>query len=393
MTAGHLRSQIRHLSVQQSLALDAPGLVVRTRTSNALDFALLVQDLVPLLEAYERACHTEDAAQRLELASAICQGVSPDADLFVNRIVLLGAYSMIEHVFITTNPEGSIEYTPLGRRHLHMLDRYEELMARLAKSLSEDCRRFRPLAGTYSPFGVLYGFTSHLLEHMALKASQPDAETRFSLEDVFVCEDAVIGKLDWVKGWRKLPHLTREVEQRFDYPQQFAEEIFERLDRALSRRAAATGSHDVEKNGKLLIESSDAHAGTPANPVTQESERVVRESAAGGTDLPVRYVVSSDAQQVAAQNAAAYDETRLLNDRQEGKFLVSYQTSGGWVAITKDVLTEMLGAEDDVHVRRLPASAAQVLQLMCPRLVSLPNESPSPARELDALGGLANQER
>jgi hypothetical protein len=229
MTGGHLRSQLRHLSMQKAVSLDDPSLVLSTRTSNALDFALLIQELVPLLEAYEHAWHTADGLKRIELAGAICQGISADAELFVNRVALLGAYSMIEHLFIATNRDGYVGYTPMGQRHIQLLQEYGALIDRLSKPLSEDCSHFRPVAGAYSPYGVLYGFTSHLVEHMALKASQPDAVTRFSLEDVFVGEDANADKLHWVTGWRKLPHLTREVQKLFDYPQQFAEDMFDRL--------------------------------------------------------------------------------------------------------------------------------------------------------------------
>jgi hypothetical protein len=55
MAAGHLRSQIRYHAVKRDVGLDDPSLVSSTRSTNALDFALLVQDLVPLLEAYEQA--------------------------------------------------------------------------------------------------------------------------------------------------------------------------------------------------------------------------------------------------------------------------------------------------------------------------------------------------
>ncbi len=51
-------------------------------------------------------------------------------------------------------------------------------------------------------------------------------------------------------------------------------------------------------------------------------------------------------------------------------FLVSYKTSGGWVAITKDILTEVLGAGRDVKIVGLPRVAVGVLQLMCPNLLS-----------------------
>ena len=106
MAAGHLRSQIRYYSIKKAVSLDEKSLVLSTRNSNALDFALLIQELVPLLEAYEHAWHSDDGQKRLELADAICQGISPDPELFLNRVELLGAYSMIEHLFITTDRDG-----------------------------------------------------------------------------------------------------------------------------------------------------------------------------------------------------------------------------------------------------------------------------------------------
>src|SRR6185295_1895652 len=273
--------------------------VLSTRDTNALDFALLIQELVPLLAAYEDACQRDDSPKRLELADAICQGISPDPELFLNRVDLLGAYSMIETLFITTVPDGHAVYTPMGRRHVQLLQDYEERIARVAKALSEDCPRFRPVAGAYSPYGVLFGFSADLVKHMALKASQPDAESRFGLEDVFVAGAAE--KLAWVSGWRTLPHLTRDVQRLFDYPQQFAEDIFNRIAQALSGGAVSTG--------RLFVPGTDV-ADVP--------------------DLPARYIRSSDEQ--------------FLNDRREGKFLVSYETPAGWRAITKTMLTEVLGA-------------------------------------------------
>jgi len=362
MTGGHLRSQTRHLSIQKAVSLDEPSLVVSTRTSNALDFALLIQELVPLLEAYEHAWQTADGPRRLELASAICQGISADAELFVNQVVLLGAYSMIEYLFVTTNHNGQVGYTPMGQRHVQLLQEYEALIGRLSKPLFEDCPRFRPAAGAYSPYGLLYGFTSHLIEHMALKASQPDAVPRFSLEDVFVGEETNAGRLDWVSGWRKLPHLTREVQQLFDYPQQFAEDIFDRLEQALRRRVAGHAVNGGVRSGRLFIGSDDPpHVDSTTAPIA---------------DLPVRYIASSDMQLVAAQKAVFCDEPRLLSDRREGKYVVSYKTSGGWVAITKDILTEVLGTGRDVRMAGLPAAAMGVLTLMCPQLVNLPETAP-----------------
>jgi hypothetical protein len=79
-----------------------------------------------------------------------------------------------------------------------------------------------------------------------------------------------------VSGWRKLPHLKPEVAKLFDYPQQFAEDIFNRIEQALRRQADSKAS---------LI-----------------------------PDLPVRYIGSSDMEIVAAHKADFYDEPRLSSE-------------------------------------------------------------------------------
>jgi hypothetical protein len=85
-------------------------------------------------------------------------------------------------------------------------------------------------------------------------------------------------------------------------------------------------------------------------------------------DLPLQYIVSSDPQLVAAHKAEAKDEEDLLHCRMEGEFLVSYKTAGGWLAITKDMLTDALGAGRNTKLA-LPHAASEVLRLMCPNLV------------------------
>ena len=357
MAAGHLRSQIRYHSVKKAVTLDEQSLVLSTRNTNALDFALLIQDLVPLLEAYEHACHGNDGEKRLELADAICQGISPDPELFLDRVDLLGAYSMIEHLFVATDRDGQVVYTPMGTRHVQLFHEYEARIERASKALSDDCSHFRPVANAYSPYGVLYGFSTDLIEHMALKTLQPDAVHDFSLEDVFVAGEA--DKLAWVSGWRKLPHLKPEVIRLFDYPQQFAEDIFGRIEKALRSRAASGATNGRVQTGRLFILPAD--------------DRQADAQASVIPDLPVRYIRSSDMEMVAAHKADAGDETQILSDRQEGRCVVSYKTRGGWVAITKAILTEILGAGRDVKIIGLPPEAVGVLNLMCPNLVVLPD--------------------
>jgi hypothetical protein len=273
----------------------------------------------------------------------------------VNRVELLGAYSMIEHLFITTDGDGHAVYTLMGRRHAQLLQEYGARIGRVSKPLHDDCPHFRPVAGACSPYGVLYGFSSDLVEHMAFKTLQPDAVTHFSLEDVFVGGDASTDKLAWVSSWRKLPHLKPDVQKLFDYPQQFAEEVFDRIERALRTRVSGREADAVVQTGRLfIVPGVDLQADAEASLIP---------------DLPVRYIGSSDKEIVAAQKADFSDEPHLLSDRREGKCVLSYQTPGGWVAISKAILTEVLGAGRDVKIVGLPPVAADVLTLMCPNLV------------------------
>jgi hypothetical protein len=355
MLGGHLTSQIRHYCTKNGVSINEHSVVVRTRTSNALDFALLVQGLVELLKAYAIALQSGDERMRLDMAGAICQGISPDPELFLNRVDLLSAYSMIEHVFIATDREGHVVYSPLGRRHVQLLREYGALIDRLIKSLRNDFPRFRPVDGGCSPYGVMFGLPSNLIEHMALKTLQPDAETRFSLEDVFDDGDTSAAKLAWVNGWRKLPHIDRGAQRLYDYPQQFAEDIYDRIDSELRRRDSDAEACDDSRTGRLYIVFGD-------DPETDSKSSAIPE-------LPAQYFRSSDRQIVAAHKAEPYDRAQLLHERQEGHFLVSYETPGGWIALKKDLLTEVLEAGREARIVGLPLDAAQVLRFMCTGLV------------------------
>jgi hypothetical protein len=368
MLGGHLTSQIRYYCTKDCVSINEHSVVLRTRTSNALDFALLIQGLVALLKAYARALLSGDERMRLDMAGAICQGISADPELFLNRVDMLSAYSMIEHVFIATNREGHVVYSPLGQRHVQLLKEYGALIDRLTRSLRDDSPRFRPVAGGCSPYGVIFGLPSHLIEHMALKALQHDAETRFSLEDVFEDwatsaddGDTSAAKLAWVNGWRKLPHIDREVQRLYDYPQQFAEDIYDRIEHELSEASLAklrdsnAEACDGSRTGRLYIVSGD--------------DLETDSKAAAIPELPARYFGSSDRQIVAAHKAEPYDRAQLLRERQEGHFLVSYETPGGWIALKKDLLAEVLGVGRDARIAGLPLDAAQVLRFMCTDLV------------------------
>lgn len=351
MLGGHLTSQIRHYCTKDGVSINEHSVVLRTRTSNALDFALLVQGLVALLKAYDCALLSGDERMRLDMAGAICQGISADPELFLNRVDLLSAYSMIEHVFIAVDREGHVVYSPLGQRHVQLLEEYGALINRLTRPLRDDFPRFRPIDGGCSAYGVVFGTPSILTELMALKTLQRDAETRFSLEDVFDDGDTSAAKLAWVNGWRKLPHIDPEVQRLYDYPQQFAEDIYDRIEHEIRRRDSNAEASGGSRTGRLYIVAGDG-------PETDSKASAIPE-------LPARYFRSSDRQIVAAHKAEPYDRAQLLYERKEGHFLVSYETPGGWIALKKDLLAEVLGAGRDARIVGLPPSAAQVLRLIC----------------------------
>ena len=354
LAGGHLRSYLHFQVVQKGVPFGDSGLVVLTRKSNALDFSLLIHGLVVLLDGYERAVDSGDSKKRLELADAICQGVSPDPDLLVDRVDLLAAYTMVEHLFTTTDQDGHAVYTPLGRRHVRLLEAYAARIGRLAEALHEDCRSFRPRQGGYSPYGVVYGAAANFVEHIAFKALERDGVARYGLEDAFVAGDAA--KLAWVSSLRKLPHIDRKVQRLYAYPERLAEELFARLERALRTRAAGADASAVARTGRLFVVSGNDPEADSA--------------AASIPDLPIRYIGSSDIHLVAAGRATALSQKQLAESREEGHVLVSYETAGGWVVITKDFLTEVLGAGRDVRVVGLPDAAAARLRLMCRGLLS-----------------------
>jgi hypothetical protein len=340
IAGGHLCSQTRHYCLKDGVPIDDHSVIMRSRTSNALDYCILIQGLVPLLEAYERS----DGRPRLEMAGAICQGISADPELFVNRLDLLGPYSMIENVLVAADDNGQPACTSLGRRHLRLLEEYKARIGRLGASLLADCAKLRPVEGRCSPYGVIFGTATNLIEDMALKTLDLDAETRFSLEDVFADDDPHGDKLAWVNGWRQLPHVAPEVQRLYSYPHQFAVEIFGRVEQALQRHVAESAAGSRARTGRLTI--------VTANDTQAES------SASAVPDLPARYIRSWD--------------SSFLDDRQEGHFAVSYETRDGWVAVAKGFLTEVLGAGRDAKLVGLPPQAAETLRLMCPGLVASP---------------------
>jgi hypothetical protein len=235
LAGGHLRSQLRYRVWETGRPFDDPDILAVTRNSNSMDTALLVRDLVPILEAYKAACLEQRVEERLDLADTILQGVSADPELCLTRLDLLAPCTMIEHLFIDRAEDGCARYTPMGESHLGLLERYGELIGDLAKPLNEDALKLDPSQSVYSPLGIAYGFCADILSNMALDTLVSQPSFGLSLEDTFVSRGSLEHKLTRAKGWERLP--TREGErEHFEHSVEWAAEVFARMRTALDCR-------------------------------------------------------------------------------------------------------------------------------------------------------------
>ena len=167
LAGGHLRSQLRHLSRRTGWAFDDPQLLALTRSSNSMDMALLVRDLVPLLDAYSAACVQPDGNERLALADAILQGLSADPELLLTRLDLLGPSTMLEDLFIERGEDGEMRYTPRAR--CIASTRAVRRAHRAHGGVTEEgALSLDPARAAYSPLGIVYGFCADIFSNMVL---------------------------------------------------------------------------------------------------------------------------------------------------------------------------------------------------------------------------------
>jgi len=295
-----------------------------TRNSNSMDAALLVGDLVFVLEAYKAA---EDPDRRLILADGILQGLSADPELFLTRTDVLGPCTMIEEVFIERSRGGAPQYTPFGDAHLAHLTRYRALIAELREALIQDALTLRAGSTTYSTLGIAYGFCADILTNMAIDGLLSRPGFGLSLEDMFVSGRHVESKVTRACGWEKLPSKAGEREH-FEHSLDWAAQVFERTLAALSAR----GGDEPGRlpSGRLFV--------------IPESHR--RESSAGtlpdGIVSAQEHYVTSDLPRALASGATAFPKSRILLNRKQGRFLASAEVDGKWFGVSKVLLTACL---------------------------------------------------
>jgi hypothetical protein len=355
LTSGHLRSQLRHRALEVDRPEVDPAVLAVTRNSNALDAALLVRDLIPLLEAYGDACagpgkpdpRSPIPDPRLALADAIFQGVSADPELLVTRLDLLGPCTMIEHLFIERADGRPMRYTPLGNAHRHLLDSYAALIGRHAAALREDARTLDPRDRAYSPLGIVYGFCADILSNMALDTLHSRLSFGLTLEDLFAGRDGLDNKRARAESW-KARRARDDPRNPVDYSGAWAAQMF---DRTMSALAARAGHQDR------------------ANASDVRDARLFVDSAPEGTVPAQEHCVTSDLQRALATGATAFPKGQILSDRNEGRFLASADEDGKWFGISKVILTLCTSQGQDALVTGVPPSVVETLRLTCPGLV------------------------
>ena len=383
LAGGHLRSQLRHLSFRTGWAFDDPQLLALTRSSNSMDMALLVRDLVPLLDAYSAACVRQDGDARLALADAILQGLSADPELLLTRLDLLGPSTMIEELFIergdthAARQAGPIEvgrnfscatYSSLGEVHREYLARYGELLGCTAESLRQDSRALDPAGAAYSPLGIVYGFCADLFSNMVLNTLRSPSPSDLSLEDVFLSRGRLEEKQTQAREWERLPKGEGE-RAPFEHSPEWAAQMYARLAGTLEARAA----HPAEPNAsqfptaRLYVVPRGVAVDAPRGfPVAQGFSPVVSAQ---------EHCLTSDVARARMTGATALTADRISADRADGRLLACAQADGAWFGVSKVPLTLCASQGKDALLMDLPAGVIDLLRVVCPEiLVILPNE-------------------
>jgi len=353
LAGGHLRSQLRYRTAETGRAPDDPEVLATTRNSNSMDGALLIGDLVPLLEAYADACARQEHDRRLDLADVVLQGVSADPELFVGRRDALGPATMIEEVFIDRR-DGVTRYTPAGDAHRTRLARYDELIDSLAEALSADALEIAERRDIYSPFGIAYGFCADILSNMAMEALRSHPSFGLSLEDMFVTGGALESKWARARGWEALAAMDGRREH-FEHSLDWAAQVLDRTRHALRVRETPLSRQPA---GRLFVV-----------PQSRNERPLTRGGFPEGVPSAQEHCVTSDFQRALASGATAFPKSQFLLDRKEGRFLASVETEGKWFGVSKVLLTTFICHGKDALIADVPEAVIDILRLTCPELV------------------------
>jgi hypothetical protein len=328
-----------------------------------MDAALLIWDLVPLLEAYQTACLQEDSDTRLRLVDGIIQGLSADPELFVLRLDLLRPCTVIESLFVEQGSDGIVRGTEMGVVHDDVLGRYGQLIGATASRLREDAASLDPRRHPYSPLGIAYGFCADLLSNMALMTLLEQTAGGLSLEDMFVTHGDPEGKRAHARVWERFPGAGGAREP-VEHSPEWARLMFQRTIDALELRAESTAPNASKLGAARLF-------------VVPRGQKV----GASVYDLPdgivsaQEHCLTSDVNRALSNGTTAFPKSQILTDRNEGRFLASGEVDGKWFGVSKTILTQVIGRGFDALIIDVPAPVIEVLKVTCPGLVVIVADS------------------
>ena len=362
LAGGHLRSQLRHRSWQTGWAYDDRQVIALTHLSNSMDIALLIRDLVSLLEAYNAACQEPDGNERLELADAILQGLSSDPELLLTRLDLLGPLTMIEDLFSARGDAGEMRYTTEGQAHREYLEKYAALIGQTAASLKNDALSLDPAHAVYSPLGIVYGFCADILSNMVLNTLHASSSADLSLEDTFISVGQLEQKRAQAQEWQCLAKAEGERDA-FEHSTEWAGAMFARMVGGLDARAA----RPTEPNASAF---PAARLYVVPRGATIDSWPEGRLPA--GIVSAQEHCLTSDVTRARDTAATALSRSRLSTDRAEGRFLASVEADGAWFAVSKALLTICTSQGKDTLICDVPLGVIDMLRLSCSELLVLP---------------------
>jgi hypothetical protein len=81
------------------------------------------------------------------------------------------------------------------------------------------------------------------------------------------------------------------------------------------------------------------------------------------------HCLSSDVNRALVEGATAFPKSQMLSDRNEGRFLASAEIDGKWFAVSKTIVTEVIGQGLDALIVDVPEPVIDVLRVTCPELI------------------------
>ena len=88
-----------------------------------------------------------------------------------------------------------------------------------------------------------------------------------------------------------------------------------------------------------------------------------------------QHCLTSDVNRALEMGTTAFPKSQMLGDRHEGRFLASAEIDGKWFAVSKTILTEVIGQGLDALIVDVPEPVIDALRVTYPGLMVVVDES------------------